>query len=91
MDAPIDPSKIEKSPLSSKKFVAAMTWNLCWLILIGYGIHRSLSETVLLAMISASGGLQVIYIGGQAALDAVVRKALRPTSGLSAQTRSDLE
>jgi len=66
---------LKQSPLESKKFVAAMTWNVFWLGLIAYGISSKLSDSVLLAMIYISGSTQMIYIGGQAAVDAIVRKA----------------
>ena len=59
----------------SKKFVAAMTWNILWLTLIGTGIKSDFDSQVLLAMIYASGVTQVLYLGGQALVDALVRVA----------------
>ena len=52
-----------------------MSWSILWLLLIAYGIHVKLSDSVLLAMIYISGTTQTIYIGGQAAVDAVIKKA----------------
>ena len=68
--------KIERSPLESKKFLAAMTWSLGWLALIGYGIKAGLDADVLSAMVYANGAVQMLYLGGQAAVDGFVRKAL---------------
>ena len=66
--------RIEKSPLSSKKFVFASLWNTVWLLLIAYGIHSHLDPSVLVAMVYTAGAVQVLYIGGQSAVDAFVRK-----------------
>jgi hypothetical protein len=59
----------------SKKFVAAMTWNIMWLLLIGTGIKSKFDTQVLLAMIYAAGVTQVLYLGGQSLVDALVRVA----------------
>ena len=67
------------SPFDSKKFIAAMIWNAAWLFLIGFGIYMKLSDSVLLSMVWVSGATQITYIGGQAALDAFVRKAFAIT------------
>ena len=67
---------MEKSPLSSKKLIAAMTWNIMWLFLIGYGIRMQVAEAVLMAMIITSGSTQMTYLGGQAAVDAYVRRMI---------------
>ena len=74
---------LERSPLQSKKFVASMVWNMCWLLLIGYGIYSKLGETVLLAMVMVSGSTQIVYVGGQAALDTFVRQAFHRANGAS--------
>lgn len=68
--------KIERSPLESKKFLAAMTWSLGWLATLAYGIGNNLDATVLSAMVYANGAVQMLYLGGQAAVDGFVRKAL---------------
>jgi len=67
---------LSRTPLQSKKFLAAMIWNLCWLILIGLGINRSVDPSVLTAMVYTSGVAQALYLGGQSAVDAFVRSAL---------------
>ena len=72
----VNEKKVERSPLESKKFCAAMVWNLLWLILIGYGINRTIDPSVLTAMVYCSGLSQVFYIGGQSAVDALVRKTI---------------
>ena len=67
---------LSRTPLQSKKFLAAMIWNMCWLILIGFGINRSVDPSVLTAMVYTSGLSQALYLGGQSAVDAFVRSAL---------------
>jgi hypothetical protein len=67
--------KLESSMLQSKKFVAAMLWNICWLVLIGFGIHNKIDANVLSAMVYVSGFVQMLYLGGQSAVDAFVRGA----------------
>ena len=71
----IEKKKIERSPLESKKFLAAMTWSLGWLALIGYGIKAGLDADVLSSMVYANGAVQMLYLGGQAAVDGFVRQA----------------
>ena len=68
--------KLNKTPFGSKKFIAAMSWNLLWLILIGYGIHTGQDKDFLIAMVYTSGLVQSLYLGGQSAVDAFVRTAL---------------
>lgn len=65
----------QSTPIQSKKFIAAMVWNAGWLILLSLGIVYDESDSVLLSMIWVAGATQVTYIGGQAALDAFVRRA----------------
>ena len=72
----VNEKKVERSPLESKKFVAAMIWNLLWLFLIGYGINKTIDASVLTAMVYCSGLSQIFYIGGQSAVDALVRKTI---------------
>ena len=69
-------SNINSTPLRSKKFIAAMLWNLFWLVLIGYGIHVQIEASVLSAMVYVSGIVQALYLGGQSAVDAIVRAAM---------------
>ena len=72
----VSEKKVERSPLESKKFCAAMIWNLLWLLLIGYGINQTIDASVLTAMGYCSGLSQIFYIGGQSAVDALVRKTV---------------
>ena len=67
---------LQKTPLQSKKFLAAMIWNFMWLILIGLGINKNISSDVLTAMVYTSGFCQALYLGGQSAVDAFVRAAI---------------
>ena len=71
----LEMKSIERSPLESKKFMAAMLWNLIWLFLIAFGIFKGVGDSVLLAMTYTSGGVQMLYLGGQSAVDAFVRRA----------------
>ena len=61
---------LARTPLQSKKFLAAMIWNLLWLALIGYGINQQISASTLNAMVYSSGLVQCLYLGGQSAVDA---------------------
>jgi len=71
----MQPSQPEKSALKSKKFIFGMICNLGWLSLIAYGIHARIDGGVLSAMVYAAGIVQSLYLGGQSAVDALVRKA----------------
>jgi hypothetical protein len=68
--------EVEKSALDSKKFKASMIWSLLWLVLIGYGIAAKIDSEVLLAMVYINGVVQGLYLGGQAAVDSIVRAAV---------------
>ena len=64
---------VEKSPFKSKKFIFASVWNTLWLALIAYGIHVQLDPKVLSALVYTAGAVQMLYLGGQSAVDAFVR------------------
>ena len=64
---------IARTPLQSKKFIAAMTWNLLWLMLIYYGIRNALDPATLTAMVYVTGGSQLGYLGGQSLVDSWVK------------------
>jgi hypothetical protein len=66
---------LQKTPLTSKKFLFASGVNLIWLMLIGFGISRQISPDNLNAMIYAAALTQSLYLGGQSAVDAFVRGA----------------
>ena len=68
--------EIKKTPLSSKKFLAAMIWNVAWLVLIWLGIRKGLDAEVLSSMVQVAGVVQALYLGGQSAVDAFVRAAM---------------
>jgi len=67
---------ISKTPLQSKKFIAAMSWNFIWLVLIAYGIRTGIEVSSLNAMIYVTGASQLGYVGGQSAVDAWVKGAI---------------
>ena len=64
---------INRTPLRSKKFIAAMTWNLLWLLLIGYGINKGIDPSVLQSMVWACATSCGLYLGGQSFVDSIVR------------------
>ena len=66
---------INKTPLRSKKFIAAMVWNLLWLLLIGYGINKNIDPGVLQSMVWACATSCGLYLGGQSFVDSVVRSS----------------
>jgi|TARA_R100000234_G_C4951760_1_gene157662 hypothetical protein len=66
-------NKNDPTPLQSKKFVAAMIWNAAWLFLIATGIKSRLDPEAIIAMVYTAGATQVLYLGGQSAVDAFVR------------------
>ncbi len=66
---------LQKTPLTSKKFLFASAVNFIWLLLIGFGISRELSPETLNAMIYSAALTQSLYLGGQSAVDAFVRGA----------------
>jgi hypothetical protein len=76
----------DKTPLSSKKFVAFLIAEASWKVLIG-GVLYLCSEQlglwmpVILTMVLVSGFMEAAYIGGQAILDKYVRVAQAATSG----------
>ena len=78
--------------MQSKKFIAAMVWNISWLALIGAGINAQLDVSVLNSMVYVSGFVQMLYLGGQSAVDAFVRGAFakRPLPQVSEDTGSDV-
>jgi hypothetical protein len=86
----MEEKKVERSPLSSKKFIAAMIWNLFWLALIGYGIRSAVDASVLSAMVYCSGLSQLCYLGGQSAVDAFVRAAIAKNGFSKLPTISDI-
>ena len=71
---------ISRTPLQSKKFIAAMVWNFIWLILIAYGIRSGIEVSSLNAMIYVTGASQLGYVGGQSAVDAWVKGAIAKSS-----------
>ena len=64
----------EKLPLQSKKWLSAMIWTTLWMFLVWYGIKSKIDSSALTAMIYSAGIIQSLYLGGQAAVDAFVRR-----------------
>ena len=64
---------INKTPLRSKKFIAAMIWNIIWLLLIGVGIIKGIEPSVIESMVWACATSSGLYLGGQSFVDSVVR------------------
>tara|TARA_Y100000034_G_scaffold76009_1_gene91295 strand:- start:1147 stop:1428 length:282 start_codon:yes stop_codon:yes gene_type:complete len=68
--------KINQTPLESKKFIAAMIWNILWLGILILAIKTGQSEKTLLGIIYTTGFVQSLYLGGQSFVDAFVRSAI---------------
>ena len=64
---------LARTPMQSKKFIAAMTWNLLCLMLIFYGIQSGVDVSTLNAMVYVTGGSQLGYLGGQSLVDSWVK------------------
>lgn len=67
---------LEKTPLSSKKFIAYLFSNLGSKGLLFWMVHRDVSDFVLITTVTAAAFIDIGYILGQAALDKYVRVAL---------------
>lgn len=96
MNVPTDPLYTEKEGPQSKKFLAAMRFTRDWtvvivLTLVAVGLaaylmpeHPALATglvSVLIAEIVVLGFVQVLYLGGQAAVDTFVRMAVVIVTG----------
>jgi hypothetical protein len=95
MKVPTDPLYTEKDGKQSKKFLAAMRFTRDWtaiiiLTIIGLGLGAYFVEdkaigagivSVLIAEIVVLGFVQVLYLGGQAAVDTFVRMAVVIVTG----------
>jgi len=66
---------IEKTPLSSKKFIAYLISNLGSKVLLFWMVTRSEGDMVIITTITAASFIDIGYILGQAALDKYVRVA----------------
>ena len=64
---------VNKTPLQSKKFIAAMIWNVIWLVLIGLAILKDMDAQVVQSMVWACATSCGLYLGGQSFVDSVVR------------------
>jgi hypothetical protein len=67
--------QLEKSPLSSKKFIAYFLGSITSKMIIVHMITRQASDFVMMGMIISSSFIDIGYILGQAALDKYVRVA----------------
>ena len=64
---------VNRTPLQSKKFIAAMMWNLVWLLLIGLAIIKDVDGAVIQSMVWACATSCGLYLGGQSFVDSIVR------------------
>ena len=69
-------SLIDRTPLRSKKFILASLWSVCWVILLVIGFMKDADASVMTAMVYVAGMVQSLYLGGQSAVDALVRAAM---------------
>ena len=67
-------SMLKKGPLGSKKWISSMTWSVAWFFLLFYGIKNGIDGSVLSSFAYCAGAIQVLYLGGQSALDSLVRR-----------------
>jgi len=99
MDVPTDPLYTEKAGSQSKKYMAAMRFTRDWTIVIiitlasAGGAHFSEDPglaagltSALIAEIVVLGFVQVLYLGGQAAVDTFVRMAVVIVTGKNGKT-----
>lgn len=66
---------IDRTPWRSKKFILASLWSICWMVLLVLAFIKNADASVLTAMVYAAGMVQALYLGGQSAVDALVRAA----------------
>ncbi len=66
---------IDRTPLRSKKFILASLWSICWVVLLVLAFMKNADPSVLTAMVYVAGMVQALYLGGQSAVDALVRAA----------------
>ena len=73
---------LDKTPLKSKKFIAYLTADLGWKVVILYMLTHLKSKleagelTFLMTVVITSGVIQIGYILGQAALDKYINAAV---------------
>ena len=67
-------SMLKKGPLGSKKWISANSWSVAWFFLLFYGIKNGIDGSVLSSFAYCAGAIQVLYLGGQSALDSLVRR-----------------
>lgn len=86
----------EKLPLQSKKFVAFILAELLWKVVLSGVLFLGIKEgaidiyigVIALAIVITVGGIEALYIGGQAALDKYTRLAeIATRSGQSFKTK----
>lgn len=64
---------IEKTPLSSKKFIAYFVGSLSMKAVLCFMILHAVSPAIIMWTVTCLAIIETSYIGGQAALDALVR------------------
>jgi len=66
---------IEKTPLSSKKFIAMLVSSITGKIMIGFMILYAVSPATLMWTVTCLTCIDLLYLGGQSALDIFTRLA----------------
>jgi hypothetical protein len=64
---------VEKPAMQSRMFLGTVLFSVTWKALLFYGIYVELDSSVLLAMVTAAGGVEGISQGGRAWLDKHVK------------------
>ena len=67
-------SMLSKGPFGSKKWISSMTWSLLWFAAMYFAIIKGIDGEVISTMAWCCGAIQVLYLGGQSALDSLVRR-----------------
>jgi hypothetical protein len=80
---------IEKSAISSKKFIAYFLSSITTKMIIVHMISRNASDFAIMGMIVSSSFIDIGYILGQAALDKYVRVALLQTKRIVKSTPTE--
>ncbi len=72
---------LQKTPLSSKKFIMSAFCTLAWLLTIIFAIKRDVDQEVLLWCVHYCGLCQLAFLGGQSLIDTVVRSSFAKYGG----------
>jgi hypothetical protein len=81
-------SHFEKSPLSSKKFLAFLIAELAWKVILGLMLYFDVNMALILSTVFVTGFVEVGFILGQAQLDRFIRLAALATPKTEETTKN---